>query len=270
MNDPTWALALFHRSILKQQKWQVLSTWLGPTQGLRCLDLGADNGIISYLLRQQGGDWASADLDPHAVDSIRSLVHSDVHQLHGGRTPFADGEFDRVVIVDLLEHLEDDHGFLEELGRIMRPGGELIINVPHVKPSFLRRFRLAIGQTDEQHGHVRPGYTVETLRRALGDVFTVVGAQTYSRFFSQCVDTLVTAVAGIAKRGHGASSKGLVITERDVDQSRRWLTLYGLIYPIMWLMAQLDRLLLFRSGYLLVVKARRVPVPAAVACEAIR
>jgi 2-polyprenyl-3-methyl-5-hydroxy-6-metoxy-1,4-benzoquinol methylase len=103
-----WAVKLFRRSVLKQRKLAELSSMLGPTEGLRCLDLGSDNGVVSLLLRQRGGSWASADLTEEAVRSIRELVEEDVHLVPGGRLPFADASFDRVAVVDMLEHVPDD------------------------------------------------------------------------------------------------------------------------------------------------------------------
>ena len=37
--------------------------------------------------------------------SIRELVGTDVHRVPGERLPFADAAFDRVVVVDMLEHV---------------------------------------------------------------------------------------------------------------------------------------------------------------------
>ena len=93
--------------------------------------------MISLLLRRRGGRWASADLDEHTVDSIRELVGDDVHRLDGARSPFPDRTFDQVVVVDYLEHISDDGAFAGELARILKPGGRVIINVPHLKPLLL-------------------------------------------------------------------------------------------------------------------------------------
>ena len=70
-----------------------------------------------------------------------------------------------------------------------RPGGLLVVNTPHLKRTLLRRLRHALGQTDEKHGHLRPGYTPERLRELLGRSFEMERHRTYSRFFSEAVDT---------------------------------------------------------------------------------
>jgi 2-polyprenyl-3-methyl-5-hydroxy-6-metoxy-1,4-benzoquinol methylase len=251
-----WPVRLFNRSVLKQRKFREITAYLGQTQGLSCLDIGADNGVVSYLLRQRGGEWQSADLDEQAVAAIRALVVHNVFQIDGCHTPFRDDTFDRVVIVDFLEHIDTDRDFINDMYRIIKPAGELIINVPHSKQSLLRRFRLAIGQTDEKHGHVRPGYTAAEIGALLGQRFTIIAVHTYSKFFSECVDTLITAAVDWMKRGHAASAKGRVVTGKDMGQYHKMFKIYSLIYPIVWMVAQFDKALLWCSGYMMIVKAR--------------
>ena len=123
MADRAWALRLFDKSVLKQRKVAELVSSLGPTEGLRCLDLGSDNGVVSLLLRGRGGTWASGDLTEEAVLSIRDLVETDVHLVAEGRLPFADATFDRVAVVDMMEHVVDEPSFARELARVTKPGG---------------------------------------------------------------------------------------------------------------------------------------------------
>jgi SAM-dependent methyltransferase len=255
MDDRDWALRLFRKSVLKQRKFQQITEALGETDHLQCLDIGSDNGVISYLLRSRGGAWRSADLDDQALRSICELVEDNVYQIDGRRTPFHDNEFDRVVIVDFLEHVHTDREFIEELYRIIKPGGELIINVPHVKNSLLRRFRLAIGQTDARHGHVRPGYTIEGLTALTRGKFTIVSHQTYSKFFSECIDTLITCGFGLLKKGAATSRKGLIVSSHDLHRHRHMFRIYSTIYPVVWFFGKLDRLLRWNSGYMLIAKA---------------
>ncbi|MBK4729875.1 methyltransferase domain-containing protein [Oxynema sp. CENA135] len=256
MTEKHWPIRLFEKSVLKQRKYREITELLGNCTGLHCLDIGADNGVISYLFRRRGGEWKSADLEADAVRSIRELVGDNVFQIDGKKTPFADNQFDRAVIIDFLEHIESDREFVEELQRILKPGGELIINVPFVKNSGLRKLRLAIGQTDEKHGHVRHGYTVESLRELLGDRFSMVAAKTYSKFFSEFVDTVLTFAIDWLKKGQQSSQKGRIVTGNDLARYQKLFKLYSLIYPIVWAIAQLDNLLFWRSGYMLIVKTQ--------------
>ncbi len=249
-----WALALFRRSVLKQRKLAELVRSLGPTDGLRCLDLGSDNGVVSLRLRERGGSWASGDLTQEAVSSIRSLVSDDVHLVRGDRLPFPDGAFDLVAVVDMLEHVPDETAFARELARVTRPGGRLVVNTPQLKRTLLRRLRRAIGQTDEKHGHLRPGYTPERLRELLAPAFALEGHRTYSRFFSEAVDTALNW--GVERLGKASSAKGMVVTGDDLARHRKAFRTYSLIYPFVWAISRLDALVP-ASGYLLIASLVR-------------
>jgi SAM-dependent methyltransferase len=260
-----WALALFNKSVLKQAKFRQIVARLDDPVGKRGLDIGADNGVISYLLRQRGGHWHSADLDEKTVRSIRQLVGTDVHQIDGGPTAFEDAAFDQIVIVDFLEHISDDQRFARELARIIKPGGQVIINVPHLKPgSLLNRLRHAIGLTDEWHGHLRPGYSLEGLRHLLGPAFVIEESATYSGAFSELIDT---ALNGLylklqQRQSPGSpSSKGTVITQGDLRKHHKQFVLLSALYPLLWGVAKLDALLFFTPGYKLIVSARRRLMP---------
>lgn len=259
MSQADWAVSLFRRSVLKQAKFRRIESLLDEPSGKTNLDIGADNGVISYLLRQRGGRWYSADLDERAVESIRQLVQNDVYQLGGANTPFQDATFDQVVVVDYLEHIVDDAGFAGELLRIVKPGGNVIINVPHLKPkSWLNKFRHAIGLTDEWHGHVRPGYTAGELGALLGPSFTVERVITYSGAFSELIDTALNGLYVRMEQKNGpASRKGTVITQNDMRKHRKQFLVLSILYPVLWSVAKLDALLWFQSGYKLIVLARR-------------
>jgi len=253
-----WPVRLFSRSALKQTKFKQIVDLLGPTHQQHCLDIGSDNGVMSYLLRQQGGTWKSADLDKRSVAAIKELVKTEVYRIDGQRTPFQDNEFDCVVIVDFLEHIPDDVGFMDELYRILRPGGSLILNAPHIKHGLLINFREAIGLTEDSHGHLRPGYSLDSVTNLLGDCFTLEVFKTYTKFFSKLVDTLmVYAISQLKKnKREKTSGRGILVTGKDLNEYKRMFRVYSLIYPIVWFISKLDHLLFFRSGYMLIAKAR--------------
>lgn len=248
-------LSLFDKSILKKAKYAAICRYLPDLDGRECLDIGADNGVISFLLREKGGRWRSADLEPDVVESIRRMVGDQVYLFDGGRTPFADNTFDLVVIIDFLEHIHDDQGFIKELARIMKDEATLIVNVPHNKPgSSIRRLRLWLGLTDEKHGHVRPGYNLQELRELLHPYYRVVNGHSYSGFFVELFDAAISYYFDRVKKGR-SSGKGNVVTGDDLRKRSGQFRLFSIIYPFVAVLQLLDKLLFFGSGYALIVEA---------------
>ena len=250
-----WARKLFGKSVLKQRKLAEVVRALGPVAGKRCLDLGSDNGVVSLLLRERGGSWASGDLTEEAVSSIRGLVDEDVHRVSGDSLPFGDATFDAVAVVDMLEHVPNDQGFARELARVLRPEGVLVVNTPHHRETLLRRVRLGLGLTDEKHGHLRPGYTRESLGALLRPSFEVGESKTYTRAFSETVDTVMQfGLEGLGKKG---SKKGVVVTGGDLNKHAKLFTAYSAIFPFVWVFSRLDALLPWNDGYRLLLVATK-------------
>jgi len=250
-----WALRLLSKSPLKRDKVKAILSVLGPVEGKRCLDLGSDNGVVSLLLRRQGGSWASGDLTPETVEAIRGLVDTDVHLVEENRLPFADSEFDLIVVADMIEHVTNERAFVGELARVLRPGGRLVVNTPHERNTLLRKTRLALGQTDEKHGHVRPGYTRDSLSRLIEASFDVDATRTYTKAFSETVDTVMQW--GLETIGKKGSKKGVVVTGGDLDRHAKLFKAYSAIFPFVWTFSRLDALLPMNDGYRLLLTARK-------------
>jgi SAM-dependent methyltransferase len=69
----------------------------------------------------------------HVVQmEIRPYPHVDVLGVNQ-RLPFADGSFDAVFSLDVLEHVENPFVCAEELARVLRPGGVLYVNMPFLQ-----------------------------------------------------------------------------------------------------------------------------------------
>ena len=248
-----WAKRLFELSPLKQKKWEALTKFLGDTSGQTALDLGSDNGVISLLLRERGGEWSSADLIPETVSAIRELVGERVYQIEKERLPFEKHSFDLIIIVDLLEHLSGDSEFVNELLRVLRPGGRLIVNVPNPRPGIIRLVRNLIGQDDKAHGHLRPGYSLAQLCKLFEGRFVIRNSYSYVGPFSETIDTAITFGLTLLKGKRG--KKGTVFTATDSAKLNKSLRFYSAIYPLVALFVKLDRLVPFVRGSMLVVEA---------------
>ena len=255
----TWADWLFKRSILKQLKFKNIQEYLGAVEGMKCLDIGSDNGVISYKLRQLGGNWSSADIDPRSVQAMQELVREQVYEIDEHKTPFQDSEFDRVVIVDFLEHIPDDTSFMSELNRILRPGGTLILNAPLIHDGWLMRLRESMGLTDETHGHLRNGYTLESLDQlASTGQFKMERIGTHTRTISKLIDSLVVwSISRLTKKKTPEGvGRGLIVERKDLDRHAWASRLYMLIYPAIYLASKFDYLLFLDPGYMIIARAR--------------
>jgi SAM-dependent methyltransferase len=113
-----WA-ALLHRAACE------------PSQAFGILDAGCGTG---GNLRAFGGTRHAIGLDisPLALRLARDRVDCPLLQATIDQTPLRDGIFDLVLCADVLYHsrVTDDLAALEEIRRILRPGGHLLVNVP--------------------------------------------------------------------------------------------------------------------------------------------
>jgi SAM-dependent methyltransferase len=112
----------------------------------RILDAGCGTGRnlveLSRLGPAQGVD-SSAD----AIAFCRERGLANVQRAELESLPFESSSFDLILLADVLEHVGDDRGALEELRRIAAPGAVLAITVP--------AYRWLWSQHDESHHHQR-------------------------------------------------------------------------------------------------------------------
>jgi len=99
----------------------------------RILDAGCGNGRYSrFLLRHADPDAliTAFDYSQGMLERARDRLRTDrVTQAAADltRLPYADGTFDAVVCGWVLEHLPDPRPGLQELARVMQPGGKLLL-----------------------------------------------------------------------------------------------------------------------------------------------
>lgn len=263
MDEKTpWPLRLFNKSLKKKQKWKLIEQHLPVEDDGVYLDLGCAKGVISYLMKSQGGEWAHCDLDIANLTETLKLVEKNVVQVEPNRFPFADQSLDGAVSLDFLEHIEDDAYGLAELHRIIKPGGWLIISTPRsAKGLVLNKLKPKLGLTLDKYGHLREGYSEEKLKGMLIKAgFEVYMSISYSRFFTEAIETAINLFyvhksrrsKSLEARRDGAITIG---SEQEMQRYEKLFKLYSAIYPLSRAIAAFDLLLRFTKGYALFILA---------------
>lgn len=102
---------------------------LGSGDSFRILDAGCGTGQMTKRLGAIGLAFG-LDSAPEAIAFARSRGVERLAQGSITAPPFANGAFDCVLALDVIEHVDDDIGILSSLFKILRPGGHLIVTVP--------------------------------------------------------------------------------------------------------------------------------------------
>jgi SAM-dependent methyltransferase len=140
---------------------------LGLRPGDRVLDMGCGAGRHAFEMYRRGGDVVAFDQDGDELAAVLDLfaamreagevpagAEADIKQGDALSLPFADGEFDRVVAAEVLEHIPDDTAAVAELVRVLRPGGTIAVTVPRWFPEKVC-WALSREYHEVEGGHVR-------------------------------------------------------------------------------------------------------------------
>jgi len=95
----------------------------------RLLDVPAGEGALAIRLQEMGFRVSCCDLYPQIfkLDGIEIRAGN-----LDGSLPYNDAEFDHLVCVEGLEHIENPSNALREFSRVLKPGGQLVISIPNI------------------------------------------------------------------------------------------------------------------------------------------
>jgi SAM-dependent methyltransferase len=140
---------------------------LGLKPGERILDMGAGAGRHAFEAYRRGGDVVAFDMDADEMARVRDMfaamkeagevpvsAEADAKEGDALALPFADGEFDRIVCAEVLEHIHADVDAIKELIRVLRPGGTMAISVPRWLPEVIN-WKLSADYHNAAGGHIR-------------------------------------------------------------------------------------------------------------------
>jgi SAM-dependent methyltransferase len=150
---------------LRFRAWRVLPLLDGRHK--KILDAGCGPGVFVYEMASRFPDSTITGIDIDQERLSRNRIIAEKSGLPNCR--FQDqsvtdadfeNEFDLVITLDNLEHIEEDDLALSKLFNVLKPGGDIIIHVP----GYRRRTAWFGWRVNfDVLGHVRPGYTKEQI-----------------------------------------------------------------------------------------------------------
>lgn len=104
----------------------------------RILEIGCGSGALLQDL-QHYGTAVGLDVAAPALANCRERGLDCVSLADVTALPFADEQFNVVIAVDVLEHVEDDAAAIREINRVTKKGGKVILTVPAFQMLWSRR-----------------------------------------------------------------------------------------------------------------------------------
>jgi len=129
----------------------------------RVLDFGCGPGVMALALARRGYEVVGLDGAPRMIEQARAeaarggIANARFAAVNAGEVGVPPGSFDAVVCSSVIEYVADDERLIAELVRAVRPGGYLLISVPHADSFIgmvedaLRRVTMFMRRTGSRH-----------------------------------------------------------------------------------------------------------------------
>jgi SAM-dependent methyltransferase len=192
--------------------------------GATVLEAGCGEGYGADLLARVAERVLALDYDRLTAEHVHR-VYPRVGVVRGNLAtlPLADGSVDVVANLQVIEHLWDQHGFLTECRRVLRPGGRLLVTTPN-------RITFSPGRdTPLNPFHTRelsPSELDSLLREAGFEVEALQGLRHGPGIDETIIERQVEVVLGdggwpddLLKEVEAVTADDFVITADDVDSS---------------------------------------------------
>jgi SAM-dependent methyltransferase len=139
-----------------------------PVQpGERLLDIGCGGGRHAFEAARRGARVVALDTDRSELGQVAAVfaAMAEAGEIPRGGSglavsgdatclPFEDGSFDKVIAAEVLEHLPADQLAMNEIARVLRPGGMAAVTVPAWLPERVC-WRLSDDYHNNPGGHIR-------------------------------------------------------------------------------------------------------------------
>lgn len=106
------------------------------------LDIGCGRGWTLKFLNQKGWKCTGTQISKPAAEYARKTLGLEIHEKELPDIKFDSEKFDIVTVFHVLEHLQNPIDYINDINRILKPNGFLIIEVPNLSSLCYSIFKL--------------------------------------------------------------------------------------------------------------------------------
>ncbi len=198
-------------------KEHIISDLMGSLNGKTVLDIGCGCGVFSRLSYRKGAEVFTLDFSPIMTKYVKKTTPNlKVVQASGEHLCFRRGMFDVILALDVIEHLDNPIFLLQEISRILKDDGKVILTTDNTQAlGVFRMFawfysRLLylffkslprppkFSQRHHKSTHVKE-YSVDEIRHFLGQ--TDLRIETYDTFCNAPLSKIIHNSVAVLFRG---------------------------------------------------------------------
>ncbi len=139
----------------------------------KILDIGCGTGALIKELQAEDKEIYGVDMSETALNFCKKQGVKNLFQAQATNLPFEDKSFSAILLLDVLEHIENEDKVMTEIKRVLKPGGVVIIFAPC--------FKFLWSNQDEISQHYRR-YTMSQLKELTKGKFNIL-KNSYFNFF---------------------------------------------------------------------------------------
>ena len=180
---------------------------MGDFKGAQVLDVGCGDGVLACAAASRGAVVIGIDPDPAMLDAARARaeragVKADFLDGRIERLPFADASFDVVAAITVLCFVADASAAVDEMARVVRPGGRLVIGELGRWSAWagIRRLRGWLGAATWKAARFRTAGELRVLAERAGLRVTTIRGAVFYPPVGVCARVLAPVDAWLGRR----------------------------------------------------------------------
>jgi len=244
----------FLYSVAHRLSYYYILKYLSLRAGDNLLDIGCGLGHFLKLAEAKTDKIIGIDND---FDSLNFASHTTLANLVLAKAktlPFADSTFDKITIVHVLEHIENDAKAVKEIKRVAKNNATVVIEVPAMEGRRTNAKLHTLMHDSGTEKHFRTGYSLSQLKNLLDQEGLIIEKTQFTFvYFTELFIELTKYMYWRKNKKYDSQIDILKVTENS-----SLFKIYKIFFPLILLLAKLEDKILsaWLKGHAIVLKVR--------------